>query len=130
MITCTKCNGCGKTKKPRYRAKSVKSTDPTKKWCSKCQSFIDLSGFYSKTPYCKVCHNKKMSGIKRKTPQVKKKITDIICAICGIKAKGFSSSQKTCSKPCHLKRMNRDRMSRAHQLLPNYLSDEESKRFI
>ena len=112
MICCPKCNGSGQIKKPRPRAKIVKSYDPDKKWCYKCKTFMLKKHFYGKNSYCKTCENGK-----------EKKFT-CTCVICLATFKAKSTYTVFCSKWCYMKRKKDTRQLREHELLPNYLTEE------
>lgn len=123
MIACPKCKGCGEIKKPRSIARRVRSFDPTKKWCPACKSFFNLDCFYKGTGYCKPCQKIRSKARFKESPISNKKF-EITCMICHQIVKTFSSKQITCSRKCHMERLNSRKQPREKDLLPSYLIEE------
>lgn len=127
-ITCPKCNGCGKIKPPRNRGKRLKSLNPNERYCTRCKVFKSCSDFYlykSKfSSYCKRCQCTKPR--KPRDKEVDKRYRrryDCICRVCGKHYKGYSNKQYSCSRSCHMTRLNNSELSK----LPNELADQLRK---
>lgn len=115
-MCCPKCNGSGQVKKTRFRSKTVRSEDPSKKWCYKCQQFKVLAEFYVKTNYCKSCHCLKSKLIPKKFR--------ITCIVCFAKFATRSRNNVFCSGNCVAQRRKSTRQLREQELLPSYLTED------
>lgn len=125
-ITCPKCKGCGEISPPRKRTKSPGSLDPNEKFCPMCKVFKTLDGYYKNkkgkvSGYCKKCQCAKPRSLRNKE---KRKTYiyryDCTCKICGILFRGYTKNQYSCSRHCHMVRLNSYNLNK----LPNELASQ------
>ena len=104
-ITCPKCKGCGVIGKTKRGY--VKQENPDIKWCAKCKKFEPINNFYifkrGRSAYCK-----KYYCARRRQVYKKKYIYKYICIckICLMEFVGYKKDQVSCSRACHMKRLN------------------------
>lgn len=134
-ITCPKCNGCGKIKAPRIRNKRVISSDPDKRYCMACKVFKHNNDYYRSkgqlTSYCKKCHcSKKKKTHNKETRNRYARKHDCFCKVCGMFFKGYTKQQYSCSRKCHMTRLNKSLLDESIlsesllNKLPNELADQ------